>query len=62
MTDPSPDHPPMPTTDAVYAALQAVNDPELHRDLVTLGRVRHVELTPDGTAREIGRASCRERV
>jgi ATP-binding protein involved in chromosome partitioning len=51
MPEPSPEHPPMPTTEAVYAALQAVTDPELHRDLVTLGRVRHVELTADGIAR-----------
>ena len=39
-----------PTSDAIYAALQRVNDPELHRDLVTLGRVRHVDISPDGTA------------
>ena len=39
-----------PPADAVYAALQTVNDPELHRDLVTLGRVRHVEITPAGVA------------
>lgn len=36
--------------DAVYTALQGVNDPELHRDLVTLGRVRHVEISPQGAA------------
>ena len=46
-----PSNPPQPSADAIYAALQSVNDPELHRDLVTLGRVRHVELTPDGKAR-----------
>ncbi|MBX2850536.1 MAG: Mrp/NBP35 family ATP-binding protein [Phycisphaeraceae bacterium] len=40
-----------PAPDAIYAALQGVNDPELHRDLVTLGRVRHVEITENGTAR-----------
>jgi len=39
-----------PDTDAIYAALQSVNDPELHRDLVTLGRVRHVEVTEQGVA------------
>jgi len=48
MTQPALPH---PDTDAVYAALQGVTDPELHRDLVTLGRVRFVELTLDGTAR-----------
>ncbi|MGB0768544.1 MAG: Mrp/NBP35 family ATP-binding protein [Phycisphaeraceae bacterium] len=37
--------------DAVYTALQTVNDPELHRDLVTLGRVRHVEIDGQGVAR-----------
>lgn len=40
-----------PSTEDIYAALQSVNDPELHRDLVTLGRVRHVEITPEGKAR-----------
>lgn len=39
----------LPTPETVYAALQRVNDPELHRDLVTLGRVRHVEISPEGT-------------
>ena len=38
------------TTDAIYAALQGVNDPELHRDLVTLGRVRHVDISEQGVA------------
>lgn len=39
-----------PDIDAIYAALQGVNDPELHRDLVTLGRVRHVEIAENGAA------------
>jgi ATP-binding protein involved in chromosome partitioning len=39
----------LPTPETVYAALQRVNDPELHRDLVTLGRVRHVEISSEGT-------------
>ncbi len=39
-----------PTADALFAALQRVNDPELHRDLVSLGRVRHAEITPAGVA------------
>lgn len=33
-----------PTRNDLFAALQGVNDPELHRDLVTLGRVQHVEI------------------
>ncbi len=45
-----PDPATNPPSDAVYAALQTVNDPELHRDLVTLGRVRHVEIMPAGVA------------
>lgn len=49
---PSPDHDQdrNDATEAVYAALQTVTDPELHRDLVTLGRVRHVEITEKGVA------------
>ena len=46
----SPSSEELPTPDAVYAALQGVNDPDLHRDLVTLGRVRHVEITSEGKA------------
>jgi len=40
-----------PTRDAVFAALQGVNDPELHRDIVTLNRVQHVEIGDDGAIR-----------
>ncbi|MEM1353583.1 MAG: Mrp/NBP35 family ATP-binding protein [Planctomycetota bacterium] len=40
-----------PTRDAVFAALQGVNDPELHRDIVTLNRVQHVEIAEDGAVR-----------
>ncbi|MEM9348548.1 MAG: Mrp/NBP35 family ATP-binding protein [Planctomycetota bacterium] len=40
----------MATEDAIYTALQGVNDPELHRDLVTLGRIRHVEISQQGVA------------
>jgi len=47
---PDPQEPSKITPETVYTALQGVSDPELHRDLVTLGRVRHVEITPDGTA------------
>lgn len=45
-----PENQSKPTPDAIYAALQGVNDPELHRDLVTLGRVRHVEIAENGSA------------
>ncbi|MEM6260447.1 MAG: Mrp/NBP35 family ATP-binding protein [Planctomycetota bacterium] len=40
----------MAIEDAIYTALQGVNDPELHRDLVTLGRIRHVEVSERGVA------------
>lgn len=40
-----------PTRDAVFAALQGVNDPELHRDIVTLDRVQHVDISDDGSVR-----------
>ncbi|MFR9724053.1 Mrp/NBP35 family ATP-binding protein [Streptomyces sp. MS19] len=35
--------------DAVRAALQRVNDPEIHRPITDLGMVKSVEIAPDGT-------------
>ena len=37
-----------PNRDQVLAALQRVNDPELHRDLVTLNRLSHLEVDDAG--------------
>lgn len=37
-----------PTRDDVLAALQRVNDPELHRDLISLNRLSHLEIGDDG--------------
>ena len=50
MPDPASEPTTPPDPQAVYQALQQVTDPELHRDLVTLGRVRHVHIEPDGRA------------
>ena len=33
-----------PSQEAVMAALSKVNDPELHKDLVTLNMIRDVEI------------------
>jgi ATP-binding protein involved in chromosome partitioning len=38
----------MPSRDAILKALEAVIDPELRQDIVTLGMVRSVEASPDG--------------
>jgi ATP-binding protein involved in chromosome partitioning len=38
----------MPTRDQVTEALRAVIDPELHKDIVTLGMVRSIEIHPTG--------------
>jgi len=38
----------MPTRDQVTDALRAVIDPELHKDIVTLGMVRSIEVHPNG--------------
>ncbi|WP_249011657.1 Mrp/NBP35 family ATP-binding protein [Conexibacter sp. DBS9H8] len=38
----------MPTRDQVYTALGSVIDPELHKDIVTLGMVRNVEIHANG--------------
>ena len=38
----------MPTTDQVTEALRAVIDPELHKDIVTLGMVRSVDIHANG--------------
>ncbi|WP_129840695.1 Mrp/NBP35 family ATP-binding protein [Streptomyces sp. RFCAC02] len=35
--------------DAVRAALQRVNDPEIHRPITDLGMVKSVDIAPDGT-------------
>lgn len=37
--------------DALLSALGTVNDPELHRDLVSLGMIEEAEVSPDGAAR-----------
>src|SRR5215216_809902 len=39
---------PMPSRDAIFKALEAVVDPELRQDIVTLGMVRSVEASPEG--------------
>ena len=40
---------PMPASrDDVLSALQRVNDPELHRDLISLNRLSHLEIGDDG--------------
>jgi ATP-binding protein involved in chromosome partitioning len=39
-----------PTEDAVLAALRKVEDPELHRDIVTLGMVRDLEVSGGNVA------------
>ena len=39
----------MPTTDEVIDALRPVEDPELHRSIVDLGMLRHVDVGSDGT-------------
>lgn len=36
--------------EALLRALSTVNDPELHRDLVSLGMIERAELAPDGAA------------
>jgi ATP-binding protein involved in chromosome partitioning len=38
----------MPTNDQVTDALRAVIDPELHKDIVTLGMVRSIDIHPNG--------------
>jgi ATP-binding protein involved in chromosome partitioning len=38
----------MPTTDQVTDALREVIDPELHKDIVTLGMVRSIDVHPNG--------------
>lgn len=38
----------MPTRDEVTEALRSVVDPELHKDIVTLGMVRSIEIHPNG--------------
>jgi ATP-binding protein involved in chromosome partitioning len=38
----------MPTTDQVNEALRAVIDPELHKDIVTLGMVRSIDVHANG--------------
>jgi len=38
----------MPTTDEVTEALRAVIDPELHKDIVTLGMVRSIDVHANG--------------
>jgi ATP-binding protein involved in chromosome partitioning len=40
---------PMPTKDQITEALRAVIDPELRKDVVTLGMVRAIEPAPDGS-------------
>src|SRR4051794_6626721 len=42
------DNGPMPTRDQVMQALEAVIDPELHQDIVTLEMVRSVDIAADG--------------
>src|SRR3954465_6905285 len=39
---------PMPTRDQVLEALKVVIDPELHRNIVTLGMVRSVDIADSG--------------
>lgn len=39
----------MPTTDEVIDALRPVEDPELHRSIVDLGMLRHVDVAGDGS-------------
>ncbi len=36
-----------PTKEAILAALSRVQEPELHRDLVTLNMIRNLEIAPD---------------
>ncbi|WP_369201762.1 Mrp/NBP35 family ATP-binding protein [Streptomyces sp. PU-14G] len=38
-----------PTEDAVRAALETVNDPEIHRPITDLGMVKSIAIAPDGT-------------
>jgi ATP-binding protein involved in chromosome partitioning len=40
---------PLPTDEAVRAALATVNDPEIHRPITDLGMVKSVEIAADGT-------------
>ncbi len=39
---------PLPTEEAVRAALATVNDPEIHRPITDLGMVKSVEIAADG--------------
>jgi len=39
----------LPTTEEIYTALRAVQDPELHLSIVDLGLIYGVESTPNGT-------------
>ena len=45
--------------DQIIDALRPVQDPELHRSIVELGMVRHVEIVADGTARSSSPSPCR---
>src|SRR3954464_1250894 len=38
----------MPSNDEILKALEAVIDPELRQDIVTLGMVRSIDVAPDG--------------
>jgi len=40
----------IPTKEAILAALSRVQEPELHRDLVTLNMIRNLEIAPDKVA------------
>jgi len=42
---------PSPTQEAIYAALRAVQDPELHLNIVDLGLIYGVESVDDGTVK-----------
>src|SRR5579862_6672382 len=40
----------MPTADAILDALRSVNDPDLHRDIVTLGFVKDIVVSDKSVA------------
>ena len=56
---------PLPSVDAVNAALSTVSDPEIHRPITDLGMVKSIDVDPDGTGpaasepgREVRRAAA----
>jgi len=40
-----------PSTEQVLAALAAIEDPDLHRDVVSLGMIKDLDVSGDGRVR-----------